>query len=94
MLYLMHLACLWFIHATFNTLIHALLILEIFIFEESSSDQKIAMEKGMKKGSDKEKTYNNWREEVANGNCDKGESSLPEPNGPLNTPFRCQFWQQ
>jgi len=48
----------------------------------------------MEKGSDKEKTYNNWREEVANGNCDKGESSLPEPNGPLNTPFGCQFWQQ
>jgi hypothetical protein len=67
---------LWFIHAPFNTLIHALLILEILIFKESSSDQRIAIEKG----SDKEKTYNNWREEVANGNCDKGENSLPKPN--------------
>ncbi len=34
----------------------------------------------MEKGSDKEKTYNNRREEVANGNCDKEENSLPEPN--------------
>ncbi len=66
----------WFIHAPFNTIIHELLILEILIFKESSSDQRIAMEKG----SDKEKTNNNWREEVANGNCDKEENSLPEPN--------------
>jgi hypothetical protein len=51
----MHVGCLQFIHPPFNTLIHALLILEIFIFKESSSDQRIAMEKG----SDTEKTYNN-----------------------------------
>jgi len=55
MLCLLHVGCLSFIHAPFNILIHALLILEFFLFKESSSDQRIAMEKR----SDKEKTYNN-----------------------------------